>query len=66
MRKVQKMTIVSQKMIAKNVFELVLSGDLVECMLQAGQFVNIKINEVAYPLLRRPISICHIDYELNH
>ena len=32
MRKVQKMTIVSQKMIAKNVFELVLSGDLVECM----------------------------------
>ena len=65
MRKVQKMTIVSQKMIAKNVFELVLSGDLVECMLQAGQFVNIKINEVAYPLLRRPISICHIDYELN-
>ena len=65
MRNVQKMTIVSQKMIAKNVFELVLSGDLVECMLQAGQFVNIKINEVAYPLLRRPISICHIDYELN-
>lgn len=65
MRKVQKMTIVSQKMIAKNVFELVLSGDLVECMLQAGQFVNIKINEVAYPLLRRPISICHIDHELN-
>ncbi len=65
MRKVQKMTIVSQKMIAKNVYELVLNGDLVQMMLQAGQFVNIKINEVAYPLLRRPISICHIDHELN-
>lgn len=65
MRKVQKMTIVSQKMIAKNVYELILSGDLVQMMLQAGQFVNIKINEVAYPLLRRPISICHIDHELN-
>lgn len=65
MRKVQKMTVVSQKMIAKNVYELVLSGDLVQAMLQAGQFVNIKINEVAYPLLRRPISICEIDHDLN-
>lgn len=65
MRKVQKMTIISQKMIAKNVYELVLSGDLVQSMLQAGQFVNIKINEVAYPLLRRPISICEINHEWN-
>ena len=65
MRKVQKMTVVSQRMIAKNVYELVLSGDLVQAMLQAGQFVNIKINEVAYPLLRRPISICEIDHDLN-
>lgn len=65
MRKVQNMTIVSQKSIAKNVYELVLSGDLVQAMLQPGQFVNIKINEVAYPLLRRPISICHINQELD-
>ena len=43
MRKVQKMTIVSQKMIAKNVFELVLSGDLVECMLQAGSLLILKL-----------------------
>ena len=55
MRKVQNMTVVSQKLIAKNVYEIILSGNLVQGMLQAGQFVNIKINEVAYPLLRRPI-----------
>ena len=58
MRKVQRMTIVRQTLIAKNVYELVLSGELVQGMFQAGQFVNIKGNEVAYPLLRRPISIC--------
>ena len=66
MRKVQNMTVVSQKLIAKNVYEIILSGNLVQGMLQAGQFVNIKINEVAYPLLRRPISICEINQELNH
>jgi len=65
MRKLESMTIISQKLIAKNVYELVLSGDLVKGMLQAGQFVNIKVNEVAYPLLRRPISICEINQELN-
>ncbi|MBP3908322.1 MAG: dihydroorotate dehydrogenase electron transfer subunit [Turicibacter sp.] len=65
MRKVQNMTVVSQKLIAKNVYEIILSGNLVQGMLQAGQFVNIKINEVAYPLLRRPISICEINQELN-
>ncbi|MGL4337236.1 MAG: NAD-dependent dihydroorotate dehydrogenase B electron transfer subunit, partial [Turicibacter sp.] len=65
MRKVEKMSIVSQKQIAKNVFELVLTGELVQTMLQAGQFVNIKVNEVAYPILRRPISICEINHELK-
>ena len=50
MRKVQNITVVSQKLIAKNVYEIILSGNLVQGMLQAGQFVNIKINEVAYPL----------------
>lgn len=65
MRKIESMTIISQKLIAKNIYELVLSGNLVKGMLQAGQFVNIKVNEVAYPLLRRPISICEINHELN-
>lgn len=65
MRKVQRMTIVSQTLIAKNVYELVLSGELVQGMFQAGQFVNIKVNEVAYPLLRRPISICEINQDLK-
>ena len=65
MRKIESMTIISQKLIAKNIYELVLSGNLVKGMLQAGQFVNIKVNEVAYPQLRRPISIWEINQELN-
>ena len=63
MRKLEKMAIVRQTEIATSVFELVLTGNLVSTMLQAGQFVNIKINEVSEPLLRRPISICNIDYK---
>ena len=65
MRKIEKMMIVSQKEIASHVFELVLKGDLVQTMLQAGQFVNIKINEVSDPILRRPISICEINQTLS-
>ena len=65
MRKTQKMKIVSQKEIAENIFELILTGDLVGTMLQAGQFVNVKITEVGEPLLRRPLSICNINQDLK-
>lgn len=65
MGKVQKMQVVSHKEIAKQIYELILSGDLVQTMWQAGQFVNVKVTEVNEPLLRRPISICNLNHELN-
>lgn len=65
MRKVQKMQIMSQKEIANQVYELILSGDLVKMMWQAGQFVNVKVTDVYEPLLRRPISICNLNHDLN-
>jgi len=65
MRRNQKMEIVSHTEIAKKIFELVLTGDLALTMLQAGQFVNVKVAEVNEPILRRPISICNIDHKLN-
>lgn len=65
MRKVQKMEIISQREIARNIFELVLKGDLVQAMLVPGQFVNVKVSDMEAPLLRRPISICNIDYTQN-
>jgi len=61
-RKQEEMLIVSQEEIARDIFELVLKGDLVSTMLQAGQFVNVKTGDSGL-ILRRPISICNIDYK---
>ncbi|WP_028398944.1 dihydroorotate dehydrogenase electron transfer subunit [Ectobacillus panaciterrae] len=59
----EMMTVVSQKEIAHNIYELVLQGSLVQEMSEPGQFVHIKVAEGNSPLLRRPISICNIDQE---
>lgn len=61
MRKQQEMNIISNNQIAKHVYELVLTGDLTSTMLQAGQFVNIKVGDGGL-ILRRPISICSVDH----
>ena len=62
MRKQEEMRIVSQQEIARDIFELILTGDLVSTMLHAGQFVNVKVGDSGL-ILRRPISICHIDHK---
>lgn len=61
----QNMIVVNQKEIAKNIYELVLQGTLVQQMNEPGQFVHIKVAEGIAPLLRRPISICTVDQEKN-
>lgn len=53
--------VVSNRQIADNIFELVLSGELSAEMKQPGQFVHVKAGEGIDPLLRRPISISSID-----
>ncbi|WP_272495684.1 dihydroorotate dehydrogenase electron transfer subunit [Bacillus pinisoli] len=57
------MTIIAQKPIAKDIFELTVQGKLVDYMKGPGQFVHIKVATGVEPLLRRPISICSIDHE---
>ena len=49
--------ILSNKRIAKNVFEMKLEGDT-SALILPGQFVNIKIDGY---FLRRPISVCDYD-----
>lgn len=49
--------IISNQRIAKNVFEMKLSGDT-SALILPGQFVNIKIDGY---FLRRPISVCDYD-----
>ncbi|ENQ3104627.1 dihydroorotate oxidase B, electron transfer subunit [Bacillus sp. 491mf] len=61
----QNMIVVNQTEIAKNIYELVLQGDIVQQMNEPGQFVHIKVAEGIAPLLRRPISICNVDQEKN-
>lgn len=51
--------VISNKRIAKNVYEMILEGDA-SAIIAPGQFVNIKIEG---EFLRRPISIC--DYAEN-
>ncbi|MBO0994312.1 dihydroorotate dehydrogenase electron transfer subunit [Bacillus sp. SD088] len=57
----EMMRVVSQQEIASNIFELSLEGAMVKQMSQPGQFVHIRTNPGLDPLLRRPISIAHID-----
>ena len=49
--------LISNKRIAKNTYEWVLSGDISDITLP-GQFVNIKLDGF---YLRRPISVCDTD-----
>lgn len=45
----EKMTVVSQKQIATNIFELTLHGELVQDMTP-GQFVHVKVSDSLEPL----------------
>jgi len=59
----ERMRVISQKEIAKNIFEMTLSGQLVQEISSPGQFVHIRVSDSYEPLLRRPISIASINRE---
>jgi len=46
--------------IAKDVYLVTLTGEMVQQMTQPGQFVHVKVGKGIDPLLRRPISICDV------
>ena len=64
MIKQQRMIVITQQQIAKNIFELTVEGSLVDEMGEPGQFVHVRVVDSFEPLLRRPISITSIDKEL--
>lgn len=51
-----EITILDKEEINDEVFKLKLSKDK-SCKFKPGQFVNIKVSDNDYPLLRRPISV---------
>lgn len=60
--KQELMTIVSQKNIAPSIYELVLTGELVNEMHTPGQFLHIRVPREDL-LLRRPISLAEINHD---
>ncbi|MDF2788962.1 MAG: dihydroorotate dehydrogenase [Neobacillus sp.] len=53
--------IISQKEIAKDIFQLSVEADFVNEINAPGQFVHIRVAKALDPLLRRPISISSVD-----
>lgn len=53
----ESMKVVSHRLLARNIYELVLEGELVREISAPGQFVHVKVGSGIDPLLRRPISI---------
>ncbi|MBO1004961.1 dihydroorotate dehydrogenase electron transfer subunit [Pseudogracilibacillus auburnensis] len=61
----EKMRILNQVQLAKDIYALTLQGSMVKSMNEPGQFVHVRTNPGLDPLLRRPISIASIDKENN-
>ena len=63
MRKYQDwMTVLNNRQIAKDVYEMKLEGEGAGKISAPGQFVNIKIASLeSQPYLRRPMSVCEYD-----
>lgn len=55
--------VVSNLCIADSIYELTLSGAMVNEMNEPGQFVHVKVSNGLDPMLRRPISISSINKE---
>jgi dihydroorotate dehydrogenase electron transfer subunit len=53
----ERMKVAGQREIARNIFELVLEGELAAQISEPGRFVHVRAGGTMDPLLRRPISI---------
>lgn len=60
MKLTEDMLVIQNKEIALDIYELVLKGENVQLMKEAGQFVNIQLDRKGL-ILRRPFSICEIN-----
>ncbi|MBY6036159.1 dihydroorotate dehydrogenase electron transfer subunit [Fictibacillus nanhaiensis] len=62
MRK-HELTITSNDEIAHRIYEMKLNGPGVKGMTTPGKFLHVSIGKHSSKLLRRPISICDVDFE---
>lgn len=61
--KKERMTIVQHSEIARNIYELKVTGSITSEIQEPGQFVHLRVTDGTDPLLRRPISICNVDVD---
>ncbi|MFG6497415.1 dihydroorotate dehydrogenase electron transfer subunit [Fictibacillus sp. UD] len=55
--------VTSNTEIARNIFEMKLTGPGVGSMTAPGQFLHVSVGNHTSKLLRRPLSICDVDFE---
>lgn len=55
--------VVEKKMLQENVFLLKIHCSEIASVIKPGQFLNIRVSSQAYPLLRRPFSVCDVEGE---
>lgn len=63
--RLEQMTICSNREIAHNIYEMKVNGELVQDVRAPGRFVHVRAGHDLDALLRRPISICTVDYDKN-
>jgi dihydroorotate dehydrogenase electron transfer subunit len=58
--------IVETRQVQKNIFIQKIHSPEIAGIITPGQFLNIRVSEAVYPLLRRPFSICDVEGENIH
>jgi len=53
--------VVETKQVHENIFIQKLHSPEIARLIKPGQFLNIRVSENSFPLLRRPFSICDVD-----
>ncbi len=64
MMKQEELTLVSQRQLAPRIYEMVLTGKMIQEIESPGQFMHLKVNRPDL-LLRRPISISSYNKETS-
>jgi dihydroorotate dehydrogenase electron transfer subunit len=54
-------TIQEQIELDHNIYLLKVFAPEISSVVQPGQFLNVRISERVYPLLRRPFSVCNVE-----
>ena len=56
-------TVVETKQVHENIFIQKIHSPEIARSIKPGQFLNIRVSETTFPLLRRPFSICDVEGE---